>query len=134
MSLHNVVTNHEVYHQLDTIEATQEFMEHHAFAVLDFTALVALRERVPERVALLLDYLDRHIELDGEHHTPLAFRMVSEICGDDNAKWHDVVDTATHSLQKRLALWDGVLETMVAVLTASDLEGTGCNAAWQVTQ
>ncbi len=77
-----------------------------------FTALVALRDRVPGTVDLLLDYLERHIELDGEHHTPLAFRMVSEICGDDDQKWRDVLDIATRSLRARVGLWDGVVQTI----------------------
>ena len=77
-----------------------------------FTALVALRDRVPGHVEILLDYLERHIELDGEHHTPLAFGMLAELCGEDAAKWDDVVATATACLRSRVALWDGVVDSV----------------------
>lgn len=77
-----------------------------------FTSLVDLGNKVPGQVDLLLDYLERHIELDGEVHTPLAFEMLSELCGDDDQKWQDVLDAASRSLRARAALWDGVVETI----------------------
>lgn len=60
-------------------------------------------------------YLDRHIELDGDHHGPMAARMINEICGDDDSNWQIAEDAAVGSLKSRLALWDGMHETMQSI-------------------
>src|ERR1700757_3701330 len=39
------------------------------------------------------DYLERHIEVDGEEHTPMAMQMLVDLCGDDKAKWRDCTST-----------------------------------------
>lgn len=54
-------------------------------------------------------YFDRHIELDGEEHGPLALRMVQELCGDDAQKWDEVIQVSKQALQVRCGLWDAVL-------------------------
>jgi len=60
-------------------------------------------------------YLNRHIELDGDEHGPLAHKMVMQLCGDDAEKWGAVERTSQKSLMVRLALWDGIAETLPAV-------------------
>ena len=54
-------------------------------------------------------YLDRHIEVDGEDHGPLALRMVADLCGDDDDRWEQATLAAESALTARLALWDGIL-------------------------
>src|SRR5215470_2659311 len=39
------------------------------------------------RLGTFRDYLARHIEVDGEQHTPMAMQMLIDLCGDDDAKW-----------------------------------------------
>jgi hypothetical protein len=60
------------------------------------------------RSALLRHYLERHIGLDEDHHTPLAVRMVAELCGEEPAKWRASADAAHRALAARLDLWSGV--------------------------
>lgn len=60
---------------------------------------------------LLIGYLERHIEADGEHHGPLAQRMMRSICGEpDGPLWAEAEAAARHALDARRALWDAVAE------------------------
>ncbi|MEX6689002.1 DUF3050 domain-containing protein [Danxiaibacter flavus] len=54
-------------------------------------------------------YLERHIEVDGDHHSLLAMEMVSALCGNDKQKWIEATDAAKESLRMRKTLWDGAL-------------------------
>lgn len=53
-------------------------------------------------------YLDRHIELDGDEHGPIALKMVSELCGDDPKKYKEVTEVSEQALIHRIKLWDGI--------------------------
>ena len=54
-------------------------------------------------------YLERHIELDGGEHGPLALELISNLCGDDDNKWKEVEETAIACLVARKKLWDSIL-------------------------
>jgi hypothetical protein len=60
------------------------------------------------------DYLERHIEVDGEEHTPMAMQMLVDLCGDDKTKWRDCMNTVEAALDARSRLWDGILAAITA--------------------
>ena len=57
-------------------------------------------------------YLERHIELDGGDHGPLALELICNLCGDDQQKWDEVEETAIACLQARKKLWDLILKNL----------------------
>ncbi|GAB3228423.1 DUF3050 domain-containing protein [Hymenobacter seoulensis] len=67
-----------------------------------------LRQRFPGQLDTFTYYLDRHIQLDEEVHTPLAQQMVRELCGHDAQRWQESREVAAHCMQARVALWDGI--------------------------
>src|SRR6185436_13829288 len=73
-----------------------------------FTQVVAVNER-SNRLDTFVDYLERHIEVDGEQHTPMAMQMLTDLCGDDQAKWEACADTINTALAARARLWDAIL-------------------------
>jgi hypothetical protein len=73
-------------------------------------------EEDEESIKKLVYYFDRHIELDGDHHSHMSIQMIKELCGDDETKWNDAIEISKIALQKRIDLWDGIL----AEITSSD--------------
>ena len=69
-----------------------------------------LNAQLPGKVEIMLYYLERHIEVDGDHHSQLAYQMTAELCGEDNDKWSEATVAVKAALQARLAFWDGILE------------------------
>ena len=63
----------------------------------------------PEKISPFKYYLERHIEVDGDHHSHLAIEMVTELCGDDENKWREAAEYAKRSIQFRYQLWDAIL-------------------------
>ena len=66
----------------------------------------------PNEVSIFKYYLERHIEVDGDHHSNLALQMTSNLCGDNEAFWKEAQDASIQSLQKRIDLWDAVYEAI----------------------
>ncbi|MBO0931084.1 DUF3050 domain-containing protein [Fibrella aquatilis] len=73
-----------------------------------------LNAKFPESISTFKYYLDRHIEVDGDHHSHLALQMTESLCGTDEQKWREVEAATIESLQKRIGLWDGVYDDIMA--------------------
>ena len=67
----------------------------------------------PGKADVLTWYLERHIEVDGGHHSQLAYQMTADLCAEDDAKWHEATIAVKKALQARINLWDGILETIL---------------------
>jgi len=72
-----------------------------------------IHQNFPESISDFKYYLERHIEVDGDHHSHLALEMTANLCGNDEEKWLVAEKATIESLQKRINLWDGVLEEIM---------------------
>jgi hypothetical protein len=64
----------------------------------------------PDKVSIFKYYIERHIEVDGGHHSQLATEMVAELCGNDAHKWEEATQAAIKSLEMRAHLWNAIIE------------------------
>jgi len=71
--------------------------------------------RVPSTAAPhFVYYLERHIELDGDHHGPMAAAALDDLAGQSPAALRDAARAARRALSSRLELWDGALALVAA--------------------
>ncbi|MCP9763344.1 DUF3050 domain-containing protein [Lacihabitans soyangensis] len=75
-----------------------------------FYEILSKSETDEKKFDKLKYYLDRHIEVDSGDHGPLSLKMIEELCDNDAKKWLEVKEVAKKSLEKRILLWDGILE------------------------
>ena len=54
-------------------------------------------------------YLQRHIDVDGDHHGPLALRMVELCCAGDDEREREALEAAREALTQRIALWNAIV-------------------------
>ena len=57
-------------------------------------------------------YLDRHVSIDGDRHTPMAKRLYARTCLRDEQVRAESLGAACRVLERRLALWDAVTEAL----------------------
>ncbi len=79
-----------------------------------FEQVVRVNDKGLGRLDTFVDYLARHIEVDGEEHTPMAMQMLADLCGDDEQRWSEVAETVIRALDARVRLWDGILAAIDA--------------------
>jgi hypothetical protein len=68
---------------------------------------------VPEQISTFKYYLERHIEVDGDHHSHLAMQMTALLCGEDELLWQEAEAAVIQALQMRIQLWDGVYDAII---------------------
>ena len=116
--------------QLSSVpEASKEFMRY-TFSVIEgnkpylLTAVLAYgrEDLVPQLFRSLEDglqlspktapslyaYLQRHIQLDGEDHGPLAIQFLQELCEGSVHKYTAAIEVAEQALSIRLKFWDDI--------------------------
>lgn len=78
-----------------------------------FIAMVQeINSKTKGEAAIFQYYLERHIELDGDHHSHLALAMTEELLADDATKISEALEAVKKGLQHRIALWDGVVAAL----------------------
>ncbi|WP_036600877.1 DUF3050 domain-containing protein [Olivibacter sitiensis] len=71
-----------------------------------------INKSLSNSISIYKYYLERHIEVDGDHHSHLALQMTAKLCGNDEEKWQQATDGVIKALQARIRLWDGALEVL----------------------
>jgi hypothetical protein len=79
-----------------------------------FTSVLGVRDLFPTDLGLFVEYLMRHVDLDADVHTPLAFNLLNGLCGDDEQLWEQATAVARAALEARARLWDGVVAAIDA--------------------
>ena len=81
-----------------------------------FTSIINdLDKNLPNTISIFNYYLERHIEVDGDHHSHLALEMTSNLCCTDEQYWNEATEATIASLQSRIQLWDGAYEEMMTM-------------------
>ncbi|MBX2905278.1 MAG: DUF3050 domain-containing protein [Taibaiella sp.] len=74
-----------------------------------FLSFVAELNKQGHNADIFQYYLERHIEVDGDHHSHLAYEMTAQLCGDDDSKWKEARAAVEQALHARVGLWDAIL-------------------------
>jgi hypothetical protein len=67
-------------------------------------------QNFPNSISIFKYYLERHIEIDGDHHSHLAIQMTSNLCGTNDTFWKEAEEATINSLNMRIKLWDAVFD------------------------
>lgn len=79
-----------------------------------FQALLNRMNITKEEAPMFHFYLQRHIEVDGDSHGPMAMKMLDILCGEDEKKWQEAKKAAISSLDARIKLWDNVYDEIMS--------------------
>jgi hypothetical protein len=94
--------------QIHSIAAVFTFGREDLIPDLFIEMIKNMGQKDPTNIQPLVYYFERHIEVDGDEHGPLALKMVELLCGTDPQKWAQATAAAKIALEKRLALWDAI--------------------------
>ena len=73
-----------------------------------------IHKNFPDSISIFKYYLERHIEVDGDHHSHLALQMTANLCGTNAQYWKEAEEATIESLQKRIHLWNGAYNEIMS--------------------
>jgi len=73
-----------------------------------------IHKNFPTEISIFKYYIERHIEVDGDHHSQLALQMTANLCGNNEQFWKEAEEAVIQSLKRRIELWDGVYNQILA--------------------
>ena len=74
----------------------------------------------PDDISIFKYYIERHIEVDGDHHSHLAIQMTANLCKDNEQYWKEAEESVIHSLKQRIELWNGVYRQLTDRTSSSN--------------
>ena len=75
-----------------------------------FIAMVKdINTNTSNEAAIFQYYLERHIEVDGDHHSHLAIAMTENLIAANEGKKAEALEAVKLGLMYRIGLWDGVI-------------------------
>lgn len=76
-----------------------------------------IHEKFPNDISIFKYYIERHIEVDGDHHSNLALKMTDSLCAENEAFWAQATEATIAALKSRIKLWDGVYQQLTEKAT-----------------
>lgn len=112
-----------VQHTFDIVHSAKSFLQAAVFTFgredlipgMFISFVRELHAEAPEKISIFKYYMERHIEVDGDHHAHLAHQMTASLCGDDEAKWQQATEAVKTALEHRIRLWDAIADSLITV-------------------
>ena len=79
-----------------------------------------MHKNFPDDISFFKYYIERHIEVDGDHHSHLAIQMTANLCKDNEQYWNEAEDAVINSLKQRIELWNGVYRQLTERTTTAN--------------
>tara|TARA_B100001093_G_scaffold288910_1_gene275989 strand:+ start:486 stop:1241 length:756 start_codon:yes stop_codon:yes gene_type:complete len=103
-------------HTFDLIDQGKSHEVASSFAIARESIVPLMFQRIldqskldPSTVPVFRYYLARHAELDGDHHGPMAHRLLENMSAGNSQLENEIIEQARSSIQERIKFWDGVL-------------------------
>ncbi len=105
--------------QLHVLAAIFTFGREDLIPGMFLSIIQEIHKHFPDSISGFKYYIERHIEVDGDHHSHLALEMMAHLCGEDTDKWREAEAAVMKSLEQRKCLWDGVNRMLKKRVSAS---------------
>lgn len=79
-----------------------------------------VHKNFPDDISIFKYYIERHIEVDGDHHSHLALQMTANLCQDNEQYWKEAEEAVINSLKQRIGLWNGAYRQLTERTAAAN--------------